>query len=77
MRVNMDTRTQVILFHGLSLAKKHFKPKTIEVMVRVELEIINSSNFIGHQKNSKNYTKHCTIYKKAWPIIGLMQAHEI
>ena len=29
----MDTQTQVILFHGLSLAKKHFKPKTIEVMV--------------------------------------------
>ena len=29
----MDTQTQVILFHGLSLAKKHFKPKIIEVMV--------------------------------------------
>ena len=29
----MDTQTQIILFHGLSLAKKHFKTKTIEVMV--------------------------------------------
>ena len=33
----MDTQTQVILFHGLSLAKKHFKPKTIEVMVATSL----------------------------------------
>ena len=32
-RVNMDTQNTSDLVSWLSLAKKHFKPKTIEVMV--------------------------------------------
>ena len=33
MRVNMDTQNTSDPVSWLSLAKKHFKPKTIEVMV--------------------------------------------
>ena len=33
MRVNMDTQNTSDPVSWLSLAKKHFKPKTIEVMI--------------------------------------------